>query len=47
MNKEINLFGITWNKVQIKMNKYGYPGIIQIYELSDAIRLPKFDSSQK
>ena len=25
------------------MNKYGYPGIIQIYELSDAIQLPKFD----
>ena len=25
------------------MNKYGYPSIIQIYELSDVIRLPKFD----
>ena len=25
------------------MNKYGYPGIIQIYELSDAIQLPKID----
>ena len=25
------------------MNKYGYPGIIQIYEPSDAIRLPKFN----
>ena len=25
------------------MNKHGYPGIIQIYELSDAIQLPKFD----
>ena len=25
------------------MNKYGYYGIIQIYELSDVIQLPKFD----
>ena len=25
------------------MNIYGYPGIIQIYELSDAIQLTKFD----
>ena len=25
------------------MNKYGYPSIIQIYELSDVIRLPKYD----
>ena len=43
MNKEIHLFRITWNKVQRKMNKYGYYGIIQIYEPSDAIQLPKFD----
>ena len=29
------------------MNKYGYPGIIQIYERSDVMQLRKFDFHRK